>query len=521
MNNKDSNGLPTSSIEALSIEENISLDNELKPILHERHRYVRIKKLSHLRTRYYSPLSLSHIDYYIHKFRKQSINQVWLLVTLSIIVFYALLTANRIANYYERFNNLDVSENTLQKAISYYNSGDYEAASIRLRKLYNNGWDNYTTVYYLSQIYQEQQNYDAAAELLMDNLTNGYGLANVTTENKVFTELRDIWVNQSLSSEIFNRVTETLDQVNSYSPLYTQTYVSIAEGDYESAEYNCQSLKAAGADGFQYTAYYTTVLVNTNRIQEAYNLVMDAVRRTNRSAEKISTNQRIALVNYILPHLKGVQLEDCNKFLYEELEQLNKINNTNSAEPFILYDDVEFLFTTNTSVQNLNYLQSIDRISIEKETTLVNGRECYYIKLEHYDGSDSNFDYFFMDMEQNVYIFMDGKYYLLPQDEPSDPGNTNGTIQRKYNHFDYPNITLSFHCDSSNVSTFTIQDNDKNSVILSDNAPDTSPYGAFTYLNIEGTNITIFFSNTDAIVIVTKDPNQKYSYLEGRYILSN
>lgn len=512
--------ISTSTTVNLSMEENISLDNELRLILQEHNLHVRIKKLTLLRTRYYSPLSLSHIDYYIHKFRKQWINQIWLLVTLSIIVFYALFTVHRIANYYERFNNLDVSENTLQKAISYYNSGDYEAASVRLRKLYNNGWDNYTTVYYLSQIYQEQQNYDAAAELLMDNLINGYGVANITTENRIFTELRDIWVNQSLSNEIFNRVTETLDQVHSYSPLYAQAYVSIADGDYENAEYYCQSLEAAGADGFQYAAYYTTVLVNTNRIQEAYNLVMNTVRRTSRTAEKISTNQRIALVNYITPHLQGAQLDDCNKFLYEELEKLETLNNTNTAEPFISYDDIEFLFTTNTSIQNLNYFESIDEISIEKETTLVNGRECYYIKSEHYDGANSNLDYFFMDMEQDIYIFMDGKYHLLPKDEPSDPGDTNGTIQRKYSHYDYPNISLNFYFDSSNVSTYEIRDNDKNSVIFTDTEPETSPYGAFTYLNIEDTNITIFFTATDAIVIVTKDPNQKYSYLEGRYILS-
>lgn len=519
MNNKESTVLYAST-EFLSIEENISLDNELQKILQESNLHVRIKKLTLLRTLYYSPLSLSHIDYYIRKSKKQRLNQLCFLVTLSIIVFYSLFTVNRIANYYERFNNLDVSESTLQKAISYYNNGDYEAASIRLKKLYNNGMDNYTTVYYLSQIYQEQQNYDAAAELLIDNLTNGYGTANITTENRVFTELRDIWVNQSLSSDIFNRVTETLDQVNSYSPLYTQAYISIAEGDYKNAEYYCQSLKAAGADGFQYAAYYTTVLVNTNRIEEAYDLVMDTVRRTSRSAKKISANQRIALVNYITPHLQGAQLDDCNKFLYEEAEKLEGLNNTNTAEPFISYDDVEFLFTTNSSIQNLNYLESIDKISIDKETTLVNGRECYYIKSEHYDGANSNFDYFFMDMEQDIYIFMDGKYHLLPKDEPSDPGDTTGTIQRKYSHYDYPNISLSFYCDSSNVSTYEIRDNDKTFVIFTDKEPETSPYGAFTYLNIEDSNITIFFTTTDAIVIVTKDPDQKYSYLEGRYILS-
>ena len=523
MNNTRSEDLDSRLPEFQSYMENVTLNDEIKKILKTKGYLHRIKSLKELRTSYCSPLSLSHIDYYIKKYTKTLMNRFLLCAVILIIIVYFAFTMIRISNYYERFNNLDVSEKTFQKAISYYDNGDYNAALVRLEKLYQNGWDNYTTVHYLSQIYQLQNNYDAAAKLLLDNLTNGYGTANVTTNNKIFIELRDIWVNQSLSNETYNKVTESLDQVHSFSSLYSQAYAAISQQRYDDAEYYCQTLKTAGANGFYYTAYYTTVLINTGRINEAYELVMETVKQdTARFAKKISSVQRTSLINYILPHLNDSQSAECNHFLYNELDSLDIVKISDNAEPFIQYNDVEFLFTTNNSIQNLKYLESVDTIIVDEETTLVNGRECYYIKVNHYDGSSSNSEYFFMDMEQNIYIFMDKKYQLLPTDEPSDPGDKSITsmIERNYHHHDDPNIKLDFQCDELNTNSYLIKDSTSEEIIYSGEPTNTSQYGAFSYLTKDRASFTVFFTIDEAIILVTQDPDQKYKYLEGRYLLT-
>lgn len=521
MNSSTSKNIDNRLPEVQAYMENVMLNGEIAKISETKGFLHRIKMLKELRASYFSPLSLSHIDYYTKKYINSLMNRFVFCIVVFLIIIYFAFTQIRILTYYERFNNFDISEKTFQKAISYYDAGDYDAALVRLEKLYANGWHDYATVHYLSQTYQAQNKYNTSAKLLLNILTDEYGTANVTTNNKFFTELTDIWSNQLLSTEIFNNVTKVLNQINSFSSLYLQLYTAICEQNYDDAEYYCQTLKNAGAYGFSFTAYYITVLINTGRINEAYELVMGSVKNDNSWYwKKITSSQRVALMNYIMPHLNNSQIDECNQFLYDDSNSLDIIKASDSAEPFIEYNDVELLFTTNISISALNYLAPFDTITIAKETTLVNGRECYYIKVNHFDGAYINSEYFFMDMEQNIYIFMDEKYHLLPTDKRSYSIDIDNMIKQNYYHYDNPNILLSFQYDESNANIYSLKNNTTGEIIFNSEPTNTSLYGAYAYLVKDNSSFTVFFTIDDAILLVTKDSEQKYRYLEGRYLLS-
>lgn len=498
------------------MEEN-NLNNDIEKISEIKNVFIRLKRLKQLQASYTTPLSHSHITYYINQLKKKVFQCIFMCITILLILICLSFTIVRAIDYYNRFKNFDVSENTFNKAVSYFEENDYDAALTRLQKLYANGWKDYNTVHYISQIYQIQGKYDASAELLLDTLTNCYGLANISAENKLYIELSQLCQNYSLSSRVYTNVSNALEKIQKYTQLYMELDQDIKNGDYANADYLCQTLHSVGADGFYYTSYYANVLVNTDRISEAYKLIMDVVKNDNGyMAKEITVSQRLALVHYILLYLEQSQQDECYDYINNELPALDVRISDKSAEPFISYNDVNDLFTTNASILALNYIQSVDNIEIEEETTLINARECYYIKVLHYDGDTSRMEYFFMDMNQNIYIYKDGKYSLLPQD-----GSIDITTDKIFSQSAHSNIVLNFKHGTDEEYIFSLTDTVSNHTFF-DSAPDkTSNFDSYFYFSIENASFTLFSSGSDFILLVTKDPEHNYDQLEGRYQLTD
>lgn len=499
--------------------ENTSLPDDIEKILAHKHISHRIKELALLQTQYTSSLSRGHINYYIELQKKALRNRILGVICLLLTAAYFLSALCRINGFYQAYHNLDVSDASFQKAVEYYENGEYPAALLRFKTLYEHEWNSTLSAHYLSSIYQVQEDYDAAAEVLLDYLINRCGLTGISTDNTIYTELRDLYVNQPLSQETADRISYVFELIDGYSSAYIQLYSALREQDYDEADYLCRNLKSIGADGYRFVSCYSNVLVNTNRTEEAYQLIMETVRNDRLPQTRmISIRQRESLVNYILPHLDEVQQADCKSFLANELAALNTVSDSDSAEPFISQDDAKHIFRNHNSITNLKYQNSLDSITVSEEPSLINGEELYCIELLHHDGNRLDRQYFFMDMKQNIYIFMDNKYLLLPVDEPSNPpAGLTGTVLECYTLCEDSHILLDFQYDADNNKQLTIQNTFSGEIIFSGEPADFSTYGAFAYIQKNDACFTVFFSVSDAVILVTKDPKQEFTYLEGRY----
>lgn len=500
--------------------EDVFLQNDIEQVLSCRHMIPRIKKLAFLHTQYASSLSHGQIDYYIRAQKKLLADKLLSLACFLLIAAYFLFALYKINDSYQSFHHLDVSNDTFQKAVEYYENGEYPAAMLRFKTLYDNEWNSASSVRYLSSIYQIQEDYDAAAGILLDYLTNRYGLANITTDNAIYAELRDLHLNCPLSAEMYADISDAFDLVSGYSSIYIQLFSAIRDRDYEEADYLCQNLKSVHADGFSFAACYSNVLVGTNRIEDAYNLIMETVRddRTPHT-RMISTRQRFSLVQYILPYLnEEQQITDCKSFIANELAALHTVLDSDSAEPYLPYEDVEFIFQNSNSIYNLKYRNPLDRILVHEETVLTDGKELYSIEFLHHDGDRRDSIFFFMDMKQNIYLALDDKCLPLPVDEPSNPPvELIGTVTENYILSENPDILLGFQYDENNSKQYEVKNISSGEIIFSGEPEDYSDYGAFAYFQKDGAHLTLFFSANDAVILVTKDPKQEFSYLEGRY----
>lgn len=501
--------------------ENNSLNSDIDKILSTSSN-KKYKQLSALNNKYHSSLAHAHINYYLKSHKKKAKKRLASISCLLIILIYFIFTLYLTYNNYERFNNFDVSTNTLQKAIEYYDQKDYEAALLRFQKLYDNNWINATIVHYLSSIYKTQKKYDDAALLIINYLSDQYGLMNVSDSNALYTDLLDLYINTSLSSSLTTDVNNALTTIRDYSSTYIQLFEDIKEGNYNDAAQLCQTLQHVGADGFYFISCYSTVLINQGKIDDAYTLIMDSVRDdSSPHLRVISTNQRAALVNYLKKYVTDSKLDDCNSFLANELKKLNIIDDSNWSEPYISYKDAQFQFEMNASINNLNFISNIDTITVDEQPILVNAKECYSITVTHYDANTEKTEYFLLDMNNNPYIYMNDMYIALPIDEPSDPGERQGILQNSYTQYTNPNIALYLQSNEYNqVLACNIQNNSTGEFIFSGPPTSVSDYGAFMYITLPHTTLTIFLADNNAIILPTQDSNNEYSYLEGRYLLS-
>lgn len=512
-------------------EENEQLTDNIASIVNEKNPFRRINNIKKIRSSYNALLSKSHIEYYIRIAKKQIIDSILTLLFIFFLFFGLFFTLQKINIVYQQ-NNIIINENSLKQAINCYETGDYQAALTYLEKLYEYGWNDLTTINYLSSSYEALGNYDAAAKILLKYLEN-IGLANVSTENSIYLRLKQLDIDSSFKKDIkqpisdilSNNLWEKFDFIMNCDWTYAQIRNCIRDQNYVEAEDLCKNLSQVGANGFYYIAYYSYILISTNRYTEAYDLVMDFVRDDASiiSQKMIPAIQRKSLVNYIIPYLDDIQVADCKYFLENELYNLDIISDNEITEPYIYYDDVEYLFKYLTNFNELNLLESIDSINIDYDTTFFNGDECYYIKLNHYDAGNIKPYHFLMDMEKNVYIFIDGKYIYLPTDEGSDPPENGYNIPTKQLiNVKNPEISMIVNFDEAGTASYSIINTSTNEIILDTSTVSYSDYNFYTYFENKEVEFTTFFSSfEDGIILVTRDSLDKHSLLEGYYTISN
>lgn len=503
-----------------SYEENNFVTKELYHATNIKNPVKRISQLKKIRNNYSTALTKSHINYYINDAKIKFKHCFSLLLFIIFFIVSILFALDRFHTFYQRFYNLDVSENTFQSAVNYYNSGDLEASLSRLELLYNNGWKDAKIVHYLFNIYSAQKKYDNAAEILQNYLKGRFGYANISSENSFLLLMREIFYNENLSSRVYNNLQHDLKLIDGYLQTYANIYEYIKTTNYEEAVYLCQNLQTAGANGFYFLSCYATALVNTNQIDTAYSLIMDAVEDdVTTNIRMLTPQQRKTLVNYIIPYLDDERISLCNDFLFNKLPTLNTLNDFEIVEPHIPYMQVEECFTSNLGVVNFNYLSPLDYIEIEQDTTLLNGKECYYINLNHYNGEHVEQQFFFLDMNNHIYIFKDGKYLDLPYDINEPSTNLEYSYKTLYTKVNAPETQLFINYETNGNFNFILQNTQTNEII--EGSPLEYDYSKqYAYAKIDGIDFNFFISSTDIILLIKNDPDHQYIHLEGRYILS-
>ncbi len=496
-----------------------TLSGDISQIMEEKNPFKQLKKLKKLNMSYKTDLSHSHIGYHIKHIKRKLIRRLCSFLCIVIIVFYFLFALFSLYKFYMRYFHLDSSESTLQNAIEYYNAEDYTSAQIRYEVLLENGWDNYIIFRDLNYIYQSQNNYDKAANLLLDYLTTYYGWANISPENDALKILASLSYHDELSASTLDRIRSITDSVSNYNALYLQIFEHIQNKEYSEAMYLCQSLKTIGADGFYYASCYSNILINTGKTTEAYEYILKLVRNDiTAHARMISPQQRRALVNYIIPYLNDEQVFDCENYLYNELEHLKIPSDTLYAEPYIPYANAANAFEAEFS--KINYFNSIDSIYVSEHTTMINAKECYYIRTTHIDAATETNQYFFMDMNRNIYMFLDGKYILLPKDQPSDFGGYDPPFDLHLKNSKSPELELTIEKNTADTGICSIINTSTGEIYLENISVSYSEYHAFAYGEENEVKFTLIFSQNDIILLIKEDFPQKYSVLEGRYPLS-
>lgn len=285
----------------LSFQEEPQLSEQIEVLLKEHKITKRLRALRALRPHYAGDLSQSRINYYVKRellYLKTRLKAfLYLLLTMTL----ALVTATSLHNRYIQDFQLNGSRNTLDSAIRFFNDDDYPAAQVRLERLRDYGWTEYTVFDALSRIYQQQKEYDKAALILLDYIDHIHGRANTSTQNRAYLTLSGLLTDNKLSRDVEAQASSTLASVESSQRLYAQLFDCIHNQNYSQGASLCEELQQAGADGFYYASCYTTILIHTGQISEAYTYVMDFVRDENIVQRNIlHTSQRKVLVNYIL-----------------------------------------------------------------------------------------------------------------------------------------------------------------------------------------------------------------------------
>ena len=244
-------------------------------------------------------------------------------VLVMIIFLTGLLSGIRqLHSFYTRFHNFDASDETLEAAISYIDNKDYSAAIPRLTYLLNSGWDGYTVYQELSSAYYSAGNDNASADTTCDFIINHYGTANCTNFTDAFRSLCED--TGGTTGNTAARVENILTECQKYAELYYQIEKELYSGQNKKALYDCELLKNSGAGCFYFACLYSTALVETDHIDDAYHYIISFVQDDSTyQAKSVTTDQRKLLLNYIKGYVRSEKRVICENYINYALDDLN------------------------------------------------------------------------------------------------------------------------------------------------------------------------------------------------------
>lgn len=491
--------------------------------------FTQNKILSKRKTKYNSPLAISNFEYYIN-LNKRNLFHFGSTFLVVLIFFTGLLLGIRqLSSFYTRFHNFDASNETLEAAISYIDNKDYSAAIPRLNYLLNSGWDGYKVYQELSSAYYFAGNDNASADTTCDFIINHYGTANCTSFTDAFRSLCED--TGGTTGNTAARVESIRTECQKYADLYYQIEKELYSGQNKKALYDCELLKNSGADCFYFACLYSTALVETDHIYDAYHYIISFVRDDSTyQAKSVTTDQRKLLLNYIKGYVDSEKRTICENYIDHTLDDLNLNLHSglqySSPDTKLSTDDVTAALKDRLGTQYM-YLNPLDSISVSDTTTLLYGHECYYAVVRHPDNDITRENYFFYDTVYGyIYMFLDGKYVNILGNEGFEQmlteyaPLTDSDVLWTYKNSACDNICIKVtdfgkaDTDTNDQISFSVIDTSTNEVLLDiQNADFTSSYVCISTDDIDFTLIW----GSEVVLLIRYDYTQSYSDLSGRY----
>ena len=491
--------------------------------------FTQNKILSKRKTGYHSPLAISNFQYYIN-LNKRKLFHLGSTVLVMIIFLTGLLSGIRqLHSFYTRFHNFDASDETLEAAISYIDNKDYSAAIPRLTYLLNSGWDGYTVYQELSSAYYSAGNDNASADTTCDFIINHYGTANCTNFTDAFRSLCED--TGGTTGNTAARVENILTECQKYAELYYQIEKELYSGQNKKALYDCELLKNSGADCFYFACLYSTALVETDHIDDAYHYIISFVQDDSTyQAKSVTTDQRKLLLNYIKGYVRSEKRVICENYINYALDDLNLDLHSglqySSPDTKLSTDDVAAALKDRLGTQYM-YLNPLDSISVSDTPTLLYGHECYYAIVKHIGKDATCENYFFYDTVYGyIYMFLDGKYVNILENEGLEQmlteyaPLTSSDILGTYKNSACDNICIKVtdfnkaDTDTNGQISFSVIDTSTNEVLLDiQNADFTSTYACISTDDIDFTLIW----GSEVVLLIRSDYTQNYTNLPGRY----
>lgn len=494
-----------------------------------KNRWIQTKILSRNKTNYTFPLSISNFEYYINLNKQifiHSISTVFL-----IIFFFAGLSLgiSQLHSFYTRFHNFDASDETLEAAISYIDNKDYSAAIPRLKHLLDSGWNGYAIYQNLSTAYFLNGDYNASANILCDYIINDYGMANCNNFTDAFRSLRED--TGGTTGNTAARVKNILTECQKYAELYYQIEKELYSGQNKKALYDCELLKNSGADCFYFACLYSTALVETDHIDDAYHYIISFVQDDSTyQAKSVTTDQRKLLLNYIKGYVSSEKRVICENYINYALDDLNLDLHSglqySSLDTKLSADDVAAALKDRLETQYM-YLNPIDSISVSDTTTLLYGHECYYAIVKHICKDTTCENYFFYDTVYGyIYMFLDGKYVNILENEgfeqmltkyaPLTASDILGTYKNSACNNICIKVTDFREADigTNDQISFSVIDTNTNDVLLDIQHADFS--SSYACISTDDIDFTLIWGS-EVVLLIRYDYTQSYSDLSGRY----
>jgi hypothetical protein len=431
---------------------------------------------------------------------------------------------------YNRFYNLDATEDTLDAAIDYYQKGDYDPAIYRLKNLIDHGWDGYVVYQELSAAYYAKEDYNSYVNVLCSYIEQHYGEVNCTYSTDAFWSLYDD------SAGISDDTTTEAGAFTAKCKQYADTYLKIEKELYseqnDKALHDCETLKNAGAECFTFAKLYTYSLIATENYDDAFDYVMDYVLAdTSYQNKSITLEQRELLLRYINNYMDSDK-QDAISELYGS-EKLSNLNLHSGKQ----YEDTGSVSSNdaNTALQSfltdeMQILNPIDEITVSDQIILLYGEECYPAEAVHYDGDTTRTYYFFYDIDYGyIYQFIDGQYVNLLENSEIEEiplidakVPTSDTINGIYSN-STSDVTLQiteFSESDDYPYTFSLTLTDTASGDILINETNVGFYGSYACISNDDISLTLVWGSK-MLILVNSDYHQKYKNVSGVYSVSD
>ncbi|MBS6722884.1 MAG: hypothetical protein KH268_07805 [Clostridiales bacterium] len=402
-----------------------ALKPQISNILKEKEIKTQKKLFTQLKdSEFQSKLAVLQIQYYIdqcdnYRANKRKKEVFWLSVIVILVTVVALTIY-----VYKKFYGIKASNETYTEAVEYYEDGKYEPAMNRLEVLFNEGWDGYGIFHYISQIYEQQGEYDLSYKPIVFFLQNYYGSANVTDDCVPLYRLRELYEDYGGNQELCllsrgaeEELSDILDILNEYSAQKYEIDNAVYINDWDRAVHYCELLINEGANNYELAVQYIYCLMEKREFDKAIeylNYYLDNM--TVYEQHTVSEEQIETIINYVCNTNYFDDGEKMSQALLEKYQRSNIVENFDNSPYEMTPNGIDSHEKENVEIATEDFLQRIDSFNVLDDIHvyhyegIVQGQEGYIVSV--YKNELKQYQIFFWSRNGKYLYFKIGNEWI-------------------------------------------------------------------------------------------------------------